>query len=54
MSLASWREAVILIRKERLLMTDLFEHSRKEQIKREAPLAARARPRTCAEFVGQE
>jgi len=35
-------------------MTDLFEHSRKEQIKREAPLAARARPRTFAEFVGQE
>jgi putative ATPase len=35
-------------------MTDLFEHSRKEQIKREAPLAARARPRTFDEFVGQE
>jgi putative ATPase len=33
---------------------DLFEHSRKEQIKREAPLAARMRPRTLDEFVGQE
>ncbi len=35
-------------------MTDLFEHSRQEQIKREAPLAARARPRTFEDFVGQE
>jgi putative ATPase len=35
-------------------MKDLFEHSRQEQIKREAPLAARARPRTFEEFVGQE
>ena len=33
---------------------DLFEHSRKEQIRREAPLAARLRPRTFEEFVGQE
>jgi putative ATPase len=33
---------------------DLFEHSRKEQIQREAPLAARMRPRTMEEFVGQE
>jgi len=33
---------------------DLFEHSRKEQVKREAPLAARVRPRTLEEFVGQE
>ena len=33
---------------------DLFEHSRKEQIRREAPLAARMRPRTLDEFVGQE
>jgi putative ATPase len=33
---------------------DLFEHSRREQIKREAPLAARMRPRTLGEFVGQE
>ena len=33
---------------------DLFEHSRKEQIKREAPLAARMRPRALEEFVGQE
>ena len=33
---------------------DLFEHSRQEQIYREAPLAARMRPRTLGEFVGQE
>ena len=33
---------------------NLFEHSRKEQIRREAPLAARMRPRTVDEFVGQE
>jgi len=33
---------------------DLFEHSRQEQIRREAPLAARMRPRTPDEFVGQD
>jgi putative ATPase len=33
---------------------DLFEHSRQEQIRREAPLAARMRPRMLDEFVGQE
>ncbi len=33
---------------------DLFEHSRQEQIRREAPLAARMRPRTLDAFVGQE
>jgi putative ATPase len=33
---------------------DLFEHSRQEQIRREAPLAARMRPRTLEEYVGQE
>ena len=33
---------------------DLFEHSRQEQVRREAPLAARMRPRTLDEFVGQE
>lgn len=33
---------------------DLFEHSRKEQIRREAPLAARMRPRSLDEFAGQE
>lgn len=32
---------------------DLFEHSRQEQIRREAPLAARMRPRTLEEFLGQ-
>lgn len=36
------------------MIMDLFEHSRKEQIRREAPLAARMRPRTLDEFVGQE
>jgi putative ATPase len=33
---------------------DLFEHSRREQIEQEQPLAARMRPRTLEEFVGQE
>ena len=33
---------------------DLFEHSRLDQISREAPLAARMRPRSLEEFVGQE
>ncbi|MFQ5343571.1 MAG: AAA family ATPase [Anaerolineae bacterium] len=33
---------------------DLFEHSRQDQVQREAPLAARMRPRTLDEFVGQE
>ena len=33
---------------------DLFTEARKEQIAREAPLAARMRPRTLDEFVGQE
>jgi putative ATPase len=35
-------------------MTDLFTHARQEQIEREAPLAARMRPRTLDEFVGQD
>jgi putative ATPase len=33
---------------------DLFDHARKEQIEREAPLAARMRPRRLDEFFGQE
>jgi len=33
---------------------DLFKHSRQEQIRHEAPLAARMRPRILDEFVGQE
>lgn len=33
---------------------DLFEHRRRELQKSEAPLAARIRPRTLDEFVGQE
>jgi len=33
---------------------DLFEYGRKEEIARRAPLAARMRPRTLEEFVGQE
>ena len=36
------------------VVMDLFEHSRREQIGREAPLAARMRPRTLDEYVGQE
>jgi putative ATPase len=33
---------------------DLFEHNTRESVSKEAPLAARMRPRTLAEFVGQE
>lgn len=33
---------------------DLFDFSRQEQLKKRAPLAARMRPRTLDEFVGQE
>ncbi len=33
---------------------DLFEHQRTQHLKTEAPLAARMRPRTLDEFVGQE
>jgi putative ATPase len=33
---------------------NLFDHARREQIEREAPLAARMRPRTLEEFFGQE
>ncbi len=33
---------------------DLFSHSMQERMKSEAPLAARMRPRTLDEFVGQE
>ena len=33
---------------------DLFDHALKERLKHDAPLAARMRPRTLDEFVGQE
>jgi putative ATPase len=35
-------------------MTDLFDYASKDRIAAEAPLAARMRPRTLDEFVGQE
>jgi len=35
-------------------MDDLFDRARKERLEREAPLAARMRPRALEEFVGQE
>ena len=35
-------------------MTDLFDHQMQETLKREAPLAARMRPRTLDEYIGQE
>ena len=35
-------------------MTDLFSHAAQERIRQEAPLAARMRPRTLDEFVGQD
>jgi hypothetical protein len=33
---------------------DLFTHAMQDRMKSEAPLAARMRPRTLEEFVGQE
>ncbi len=33
---------------------DLFDHARRQRLEKEAPLAARMRPRTLDEFVGQE
>ena len=33
---------------------DLFDHARDQQIEKEAPLAARMRPRTLDEFIGQD
>ena len=35
-------------------MTDLFDHALQERMKSEAPLAARMRPRTLDEYIGQE
>ncbi len=35
-------------------MTDLFDHQMQENLKKEAPLAARMRPRDLDEYVGQE
>ncbi len=35
-------------------MTDLFNHQMQENLRKEAPLAARMRPRTLDEYVGQE
>ena len=35
-------------------MSDLFEHAMQQRLKDEAPLAARMRPRTLDEYVGQE
>jgi len=36
------------------LMSDLFDHAMQERMKSEAPLAARMRPRTLDEYIGQE
>lgn len=35
-------------------MNDLFDHAMQERMKTEAPLAARMRPRTLDEYIGQE
>jgi putative ATPase len=35
-------------------VTDLFDHALQERLKSEAPLAARMRPRTLSEYIGQE
>lgn len=33
---------------------NLFDHAREERLRKEAPLAARMRPRTLAEYIGQQ
>lgn len=33
---------------------DLFDHSRQQQLAQDAPLAARMRPQTLDEFIGQD
>jgi putative ATPase len=35
-------------------MTDLFDHAAQENLQRNAPLAARMRPRNISEYIGQE
>jgi putative ATPase len=35
-------------------MTDLFDHAMQDRMQQEAPLAARMRPRSLEEFIGQE
>lgn len=35
-------------------MTDLFDHAMKQRLKNEAPLAARMRPQSLDEYIGQE
>src|SRR5689334_24108435 len=37
-----------------LMTDDLFDHAMQERMKQEAPLAARMRPRTLDEYIGQE
>jgi putative ATPase len=44
----------LLMVQSKSTMMDLFDHAMKERIAQEAPLAARMRPRTLEEFVGQE
>src|SRR5512137_2716904 len=36
------------------IMPDLFDHALQQRMKNEAPLAARMRPRTLDEYLGQE
>src|SRR5512137_1459441 len=36
------------------MMSDLFDHALQQRMKNEAPLAARMRPRTLDEYIGQE
>jgi putative ATPase len=36
------------------MSNDLFDHAMRERLKSEAPLAARMRPRTVDEYIGQE
>jgi putative ATPase len=45
---------LVFIHRVIIYLMDLFEHAMQERMKSEAPLAARMRPRTLDEYVGQE
>lgn len=53
-ALASERQRTGPVEVDRDVDTDMFSHKAEETLERDAPLAARMRPRTLDEFVGQE
>jgi putative ATPase len=46
--------SISVVKSRTMADQDLFDHALKERMKSEAPLAARMRPRTLDEFVGQD